>query len=470
MIRFDGVSKQYPDGTVAVDDLSLEAPTGQITVLVGPVGLRQDHLPAHDQPDDRADVGHDLHRRPGHRARWRRPSCAAASATSSSTPGLFPHRTVLDNVATVPLLLGERQDARPATRAMELLERVGLRPGVRQALPRPAVRRPAAARRGRPRAGGRPAGDADGRAVQRGRPGRARAAAGRVPAPAGRARQDHRLRHPRHRRGDQARRPGGRPARRRHLAQLADPAYLLAHPVDDFVADFVGRDRGYRALASSPRRALPLAAGAARSPIGATPATVAPAPPTAGCWSSTRTTARWAGSSRRGSTGDAAARDGCTAAAPSPRPAGRCAPPSTPRCPQPEPARRHRRRRRRAGRHGARARGARPRSRGRRGPRSSGGPRSPVGRRRHDLVPRPPRRGARPARSSTSTSPGVPLLIGLLLALPLGWLARRYRLALPAAHRRLRPALHDPLAGAVRPAAAASRHPDPRPGQRPRRA
>jgi osmoprotectant transport system ATP-binding protein len=32
------------------------------------------------------------------------------------------------------------------------------------------------------------------------------------------------------------------------LAQLADPAYLLAHPVDDFVADFVGRDRGYRGL------------------------------------------------------------------------------------------------------------------------------------------------------------------------------------------------------------------------------
>jgi osmoprotectant transport system ATP-binding protein len=32
------------------------------------------------------------------------------------------------------------------------------------------------------------------------------------------------------------------------LAQVSDPAYLLAHPVDDFVAGFVGRDRGYRAL------------------------------------------------------------------------------------------------------------------------------------------------------------------------------------------------------------------------------
>jgi osmoprotectant transport system ATP-binding protein len=32
------------------------------------------------------------------------------------------------------------------------------------------------------------------------------------------------------------------------LAQLASPAELLSNPVDDFVAGFVGRDRGYRAL------------------------------------------------------------------------------------------------------------------------------------------------------------------------------------------------------------------------------
>ena len=36
MIRFEAVSKTYPDGTVAVDHLDLEAPSGQITVLVGP--------------------------------------------------------------------------------------------------------------------------------------------------------------------------------------------------------------------------------------------------------------------------------------------------------------------------------------------------------------------------------------------------------------------------------------------------
>src|SRR5690606_19817844 len=33
-----------------------------------------------------------------------------------------------------------------------------------------------------------------------------------------------------------------------HLAQFAAPPDLLAEPADDFVASFVGRDRGYRAL------------------------------------------------------------------------------------------------------------------------------------------------------------------------------------------------------------------------------
>ena len=41
-IRLEGVSKRYPDGTVAVDDLDLESPAGELVCLVGPSGLRQD--------------------------------------------------------------------------------------------------------------------------------------------------------------------------------------------------------------------------------------------------------------------------------------------------------------------------------------------------------------------------------------------------------------------------------------------
>lgn len=38
MIKFDKVTKAYPDGTIAVDALDLECPTGKITALVGPSG------------------------------------------------------------------------------------------------------------------------------------------------------------------------------------------------------------------------------------------------------------------------------------------------------------------------------------------------------------------------------------------------------------------------------------------------
>ena len=64
MIRFESVTKRYPDGTVAVDGLDLVAETGQITSLRGAVRLWQDHQLADDQPDDRAHVGPHMAGRP----------------------------------------------------------------------------------------------------------------------------------------------------------------------------------------------------------------------------------------------------------------------------------------------------------------------------------------------------------------------------------------------------------------------
>ena len=43
------------------------------------------------------------------------------------------------------------------------------------------------------------------------------------------------------------------------LAQFAPPDELLAHPADEFVSGFVGRDRGYRRLGFVPATALQLA-------------------------------------------------------------------------------------------------------------------------------------------------------------------------------------------------------------------
>ncbi|MCX9190628.1 proline/glycine betaine ABC transporter ATP-binding protein [Carbonactinospora thermoautotrophica] len=124
MIIFDSVTKRFPDGTTAVDHLDLEIPTGKITVLVGPSGcgktttLRMINRMVEptsgrvllDGEDVRTVDPPTLRRRIGY---------------VIQQAGLFPHRTILDNIATVPYLLGwNKKKAR--ARAMELLERVGL--------------------------------------------------------------------------------------------------------------------------------------------------------------------------------------------------------------------------------------------------------------------------------------------------------------------------------------------------------
>ncbi|MCW3159318.1 ABC transporter ATP-binding protein [Micropruina sonneratiae] len=124
MIRFDDVSKSYPDGTEAVRSFTLEAPTGQTTVLVGSSGCGKTTLlrmvnrmvdPTSGRVwiDDEnvADVPPvPLRRRIGY---------------VMQNAGLLPHRKVIDNIATVPLLTGTPK-AQAHARAHELMELVGL--------------------------------------------------------------------------------------------------------------------------------------------------------------------------------------------------------------------------------------------------------------------------------------------------------------------------------------------------------
>ena len=81
-----------------------------------------------------------------------------------------------------------------------------------------------------------------------------------------------------------------------------------------------------------------------------------------------------------------------------------------------------------------------------------------------------PRAHRRPARCEHLYFALLPVVVGLVLAIPLGWLANRTRVGRSDARSRRRAALHHPVAGAVRRAPAAPGHPDPGPDQRDRRA
>jgi osmoprotectant transport system ATP-binding protein len=256
VIRFESVTKRYPDGTLAVDKLDLEAATGKITVLVGPSGcgkttsLRMINRMIEPTGgriwlDDRdtSTIKLDQLRR--------------GMGYVIQQSGLFPHRTVADNIATVPVLVGATRRA-ARQRALELLELVGLPASLGSRYPAQL-------------SGG-----------QQQRVGVARALAADPPVmlmdepfsavdPVVRAQlQDEFLRL----QGglgktivfvthdiDEAIKLGDRVAVLRvggRLAQLDSPRELLAHPADSFVAGFVGRDRGYRALGFTVAGELPV--------------------------------------------------------------------------------------------------------------------------------------------------------------------------------------------------------------------
>ncbi len=132
-IEFDHVSKHYDAATRksgtpgAVDDLSLTVPAGRICALVGPSGCGKTttlkmvnrlieptggrilidglDIAGQDVTELRRGIGYVIQQ-----------------------VGLFPHQSIADNVATVPRLLGWDK-RRAASRSDELLSLVGLEPG-----------------------------------------------------------------------------------------------------------------------------------------------------------------------------------------------------------------------------------------------------------------------------------------------------------------------------------------------------
>jgi osmoprotectant transport system ATP-binding protein len=247
-LEFREATKQYPGADrPAVNGLTLEVPAGEICVLVGPSGCGKttamrmvnrmiditsgDILVGGRSVRDRDEA--DLRRNIGY---------------VIQQIGLFPHRTIADNIATVPKLLGwDRR--RTSARVEELLDLIGL--------PREMGRRYPAQLSG----------------GQRQRVGVARALAADPPVmlmdepfgaidPINRERlQNEFLRLQAELRKtvvfvthdiDEAIKMGDRIAVMQEggfLAQYAPPAELLMYPANPFVEDFVGADRALKRLA-----------------------------------------------------------------------------------------------------------------------------------------------------------------------------------------------------------------------------
>jgi ABC-type Fe3+/spermidine/putrescine transport system ATPase subunit len=117
-----GLTKVFPGGTVAVDDVNLHVDHGEYVVLLGPSGcgktttLRM--IGGHEYPSEGDIVldGQSLVDLPPHK----RPT-----TTVFQHFALFPHRSVLDNVAFGLKMEGVHKAER-RQRAMEALEMVGL--------------------------------------------------------------------------------------------------------------------------------------------------------------------------------------------------------------------------------------------------------------------------------------------------------------------------------------------------------
>jgi osmoprotectant transport system ATP-binding protein len=260
-VVFEHVTKRYPGtgaGTPgAVEDLSLEVPAGSVCVLVGPSGCGKTTSLKMVNRLIEPTSGRILI---GDRDVTQQDVIALRRGIGYviQQVGLFPHQTIGANVATVPRLLGWDESRRRA-RTAELLELVGLDPA------RYADRYPSALSGG-----------------ERQRVGVARALAADPPVllmdepfgavdPIVRERLQNELLRLQERLAktilfvthdiDEAIKMGDLVAVMQvggHLAQFGTPEEILSKPASDFVARFVGADRGLKLLSLVRVDALPL--------------------------------------------------------------------------------------------------------------------------------------------------------------------------------------------------------------------
>ncbi|MEV1130621.1 ATP-binding cassette domain-containing protein [Agromyces sp. NPDC049794] len=246
MIEFRGVTKQFPDGTVAVEGVDIVMPAHKTTVLVGSSGsgkttlLRMVNRMIDPTAGQVLIDGTDV-------ATVDPVALRRGIGYVMQNSGLLPHRKVVDNVATVPVLRGtSKREAR--AHALELLDTVGLDRSL-------ADKYPAQLSGGQQQRVGvarglavdpnillmdEPFGAVDPivRAELQQELLRLQGELGKTVVFVTHDIDEAFLL------GDQVviLQQGGR------ISQAASPAEILANPADDFVADFVGARRGKRAL------------------------------------------------------------------------------------------------------------------------------------------------------------------------------------------------------------------------------
>jgi osmoprotectant transport system ATP-binding protein len=256
VIEFESVGKTYRDGTAAVVDLTLTVPSDEITVIVGPSGC--------GKTTTLRMVNRMLEPTTG-RITWdgtplrskRKTTLRRQMGYVIQSGGLFPHRTVLDNIGTVPSLL-HWSKKKTEKRALELLDSVGLERKL-------AERYPAQLSGGQQqRVGVARALAADPLVMLMDEPFSAVDPVVRSELHEfflGLQRElsktiimiTHDI--------DEAIKLGDRVAIMRvggHLAQVGTPQQVLDEPADAFVEGFVGRDRGFRSLSFQPASVLNL--------------------------------------------------------------------------------------------------------------------------------------------------------------------------------------------------------------------
>jgi osmoprotectant transport system ATP-binding protein len=256
VIEFESVGKTFRDGTVAVVDLNLTVPSHNFTVIVGPSGC--------GKTTTLRLVNRMLEPTTG-RITWdgtplrsmRKTTLRRQMGYVIQNGGLLPHRTVLENIGTVPALLHWPRK-KITQRSLELLNSVGLERKLAHRYPSQL-------------SGG-----------QQQRVGVARALAAdplvllmdepfSAVDPVVRSELHEFFLGLQRELGktiifithdiDEAIKLGDQVAIMRvggHLVQVGAPQQLLDEPADAFVEGFVGRDRGFRSLSFQPASALRL--------------------------------------------------------------------------------------------------------------------------------------------------------------------------------------------------------------------